>query len=520
MAERKLLIETMTVPPDQWQKEWVTSEGLKESVLMPRWEEFNRLLEQEKNEQLIEHWRGSKDQILQELLSHNKRLRVTGPGQVENLKNQNGRIYPSTLWDRVLSEDGTFRRRLRERSVLGELEHPESGNTKLHGHNNLGLSHLVEDVQRKDGKIYVTHLIFNTPAGQILREYFDVGVPVAVSSRGSGSTRNENGDEIVEASDYVLDTFDHVYIPSVMGATTRPVESLQTNNGSRIFLVPILENKTMTTPVQLKESSDRTARARVVVESSGQYLGGKDITLEGLLEHAQKVNDTLAGLGSITESEFSSDVAHLRGQLTNRGEEITRAIRRMREAEECIAAEEKAKKEKEKKEDITPTDDAAARVMERAYRRDRSLQERYHVAIQLGETLVTKSRANKRMAERTIKQLRGQLAEAFKRAEASLKLLEATVKRYRGEQVAQYVESLMNHAPALKPIEKQLSECHTVKQVKQLVEGFIQPIMSGRKDYPSDLPPLTEARGSSARPARAGVAKPTNLMESLVRKVK
>ncbi len=529
MAERKILIETMVVPPEKWTKEWVQDDGLKESIVVPRFDTFSKLVEAEGNEKLTELWRSSKEGMLQELLSRGKRLRVTGPGQMENARNQNGRIYTSALWDNVLREDSPFRRRLRERSVLGEVEHPESGNTKLHGHNNLGLSHLVEDVQRKDGTIYTTHLILNTPAGQIIKEYFDVGVAVAQSSRGSGSTRTEGSDEIVEAGDYVLDCWDFVYLPSVSIARTHPVESLQTSNGSKIFFVPVLENINMGTPSTLKESSDRTARARIVLESSGVYLNSKDVSLDGLLEHSSKINDCLAGLGVITESEFVSDVANLRGSLTNRSEEITRAVKRIREDEAEVAAAAPAPvetpKEETKPEEVKAEgqDEDVEKVLEAAHRRrNKGLQERYDTSIQLGETLVRKAREYKTKAEAAIKGLRKKVDESTKRSEAALKLLEAVVKRYRSEQVTQFVENLIAKNPPLKVVEKQLRASKTIKEAKSLVEGVIKPLLTGKggKSYPSDLPPLNESSDSPTGPARTGTAKTTNLMESLVRKNK
>src|SRR5690606_10586842 len=111
-----------------------------------------------------------------------------------NQRNGNGRVYPTELWDKVLSEDSEFSQRLRNRHVLGELEHPAEGNTKLPR-----VSHLVERVWRRDGVIYAQHLIFRTPHGQIIEELYRAKAIPGVSSRGAGSTRQVNGDDVVEA---------------------------------------------------------------------------------------------------------------------------------------------------------------------------------------------------------------------------------------------------------------------------------------------------------------------------------
>lgn len=543
MAERKLLVENLSVPFSEWKTELVTAPGLVESLVMPEAAKFNELVLATKNERLIEHWRSGKDGILQELMSSSSRMRATGPAQREGVKNENGRIYGKDVWDLTLAENSMFMRRLKERRTLGELEHPESGSTKLHGHNMLGLSHLVESVERKDGIIYATHLIFNTPAGRLVREYFENKVPVCVSSRGSGSTRMEGGAEIVEASDFILDTFDFVFVPSVSIAVAQPVyesvcspagETENTKGGSRIFLVPVFSEKSKMN-VSLKESSDRTARARLVLEASGQYISGKEVTLEGLLENAQKVSECLSGLGMITESEFASDVANLRGALTSRSEEITRMIKKLREEEEDKIKDDeedededeapKKKKddeeeEKTKKEPCDDSDMSVEEALQRTFNRNRSLRERYQVAIKLGETLTKRAREMKANYESTIKSLNAKLSETKKRAEATTRLMEAVVRRYRKEQVKRFAESVVKENPALKSVENQISNCRSLKEAKAIVEGIIKPLMEGSKrKYPSDLPPLTETV-SQPGPARedSNEARPSNLMEALLRR--
>jgi len=146
-------------------------------------------------------------------------------------KNHNGRRYPAGEFERNLKEGGQFDRRLRRRSVLGELEHPESGMTHLER-----VSHLITKAwiaQLDEAKIreygydpadvqpgtYVLGEmeILNTPKGQILRALYEANVDVGVSSRGQGDTRvcTEGSDKVEEVFDYELDTWDAVYQPSV-----------------------------------------------------------------------------------------------------------------------------------------------------------------------------------------------------------------------------------------------------------------------------------------------------------------
>ena len=147
--------------------------------------------------------------VLEETDGLGKRLKVRGLFQSVGRKNANGRIYPGNVWEKVLAKDSTFMKKLKERKVLGELEHPETGTTHL-----ARVSHLISNVWRDGSNVLGEAVILKTPSGAILEELFRMGIPVGISSRGSGSTKNENDAEMVQ-EDYDLRTFDFVYDPSV-----------------------------------------------------------------------------------------------------------------------------------------------------------------------------------------------------------------------------------------------------------------------------------------------------------------
>jgi len=152
-----------------------------------------------------------------------------------NAKNENNRRYPKAVWQKNLLETSPFRNRLKMRTVLGELEHPESGNTHLER-----VSHLITDAWMEDlteQKIaqlglaemgvkpgeYVLgrYEILNTPRGLILKALHEAGVKVGISSRGRGDVRQIDGIDEVQ-DNYVLDTWDCVYLPSVSEAYPIP----------------------------------------------------------------------------------------------------------------------------------------------------------------------------------------------------------------------------------------------------------------------------------------------------------
>lgn len=119
----------------------------------------------------------------------------------------NGRLYPPKLWegqiDRLKSDLGS-------RKVLGELDHPSDGRTALQR-----ASHVITDLKLVDGIVIGEAEILDTSMGRDLKAILKAGVPVGISSRGYGSTKPDNkGNEVVQAEDYKLVTFDFVAEPA------------------------------------------------------------------------------------------------------------------------------------------------------------------------------------------------------------------------------------------------------------------------------------------------------------------
>ena len=144
------------------------------------------------------------------------RIVLVGKIQEADKANRNGRIYPRKLWEKVLSENSSFKTLLKERKVLGQLEHPEKGISSLKE-----VSHLVEDVwmDPATGAVYGRFLVLDTPSGKIVKELVSAGIPVGVSSRAMGSVkRSPDGYDIVQEDGFELKTFDFVCEPSVVDA--------------------------------------------------------------------------------------------------------------------------------------------------------------------------------------------------------------------------------------------------------------------------------------------------------------
>jgi hypothetical protein len=123
-----------------------------------------------------------------------------------NLKNRNGRIYPSqTLEKEMKRYNESF---IKTKRALGELNHPQGPAINADR-----VSHLITDM-RRDGDNFVGKAkILGTPMGEIVKTFIDEGVKIGVSTRGLGSVKPVNG--IMEVQDdFYLATVDIVTDPS------------------------------------------------------------------------------------------------------------------------------------------------------------------------------------------------------------------------------------------------------------------------------------------------------------------
>jgi hypothetical protein len=134
------------------------------------------------------------------------RVKVRGEFAKCGIATENKRVYPKGVWEKELKRLG---KALKERRVMGEIDHPSDGQTKLSR-----VSHIITDLSVKDGLVIGEAEIMPTEAGKNLLALLKSNVPVGVSSRGFGSVKtNESGNDIVQ-DDYKLVTFDFVADPA------------------------------------------------------------------------------------------------------------------------------------------------------------------------------------------------------------------------------------------------------------------------------------------------------------------
>lgn len=159
--------------------------------------------------------------------------RASGVFAPIGVMSRNNRIYDNDHYDYLL-ENQQLVDRIAHRGMLGTIGHHD----KKVDDQDLAegkVSHIVSDLHIKeeaDGtrNLYGTLEILDTPAGHLLKTYYDSGIPLFVSSRGGGNllpVPNESYKR-VDKTKYFLETFDIVKNPGFLQA--KPVyEKIQEN---------------------------------------------------------------------------------------------------------------------------------------------------------------------------------------------------------------------------------------------------------------------------------------------------
>lgn len=123
-----------------------------------------------------------------------------------NIKNRNGRVYPTAILEREMKRyDKEY---IKTSRALGELGHPEGP-----GINADRVSHIITEMYREGDNFMGKAKILSTPMGSIVKTFIDEGVTFGISTRGLGTVKNRNGLNEVQ-DDYFLACADLVTDPS------------------------------------------------------------------------------------------------------------------------------------------------------------------------------------------------------------------------------------------------------------------------------------------------------------------
>ena len=128
-----------------------------------------------------------------------KSMYIEGTFLQGNLKNRNGRFYPTEVLEK---EVGRYNESYVSKGrALGELGHPDGPTVNLDR-----VSHKIIDLHREGNNFVGKAKLLETPMGVIAKNLLDEGVSLGVSSRGMGSLRDTNEGYKVVGEDFMLAT--------------------------------------------------------------------------------------------------------------------------------------------------------------------------------------------------------------------------------------------------------------------------------------------------------------------------
>jgi hypothetical protein len=229
-------------------------------------------------------------------------MKVRGIFQRYDEKNANGRIYPKELFDRCLNEE-SWKSRLQDNSIIGLVEHPEDGITKLTG----PVSHVVTKAwDNKDGTIIGECIVLNTPDGQKMGALFEAGVPVGISSRGEGEVEAmDEATQRVIPDSFSLITWDFVADNSVPGARVKPIKGESKSTTSTVKVPTELPSPKVVDKEYLRTAPDKLSMSKI-----GE-MRKVDVELKKLKELAAKKLTFQARVG------LSEEIALLRSRASS-----------------------------------------------------------------------------------------------------------------------------------------------------------------------------------------------------------
>ena len=143
---------------------------------------------------------------LTETVGDKKNYYIEGIFMQGNIKNRNGRIYPSELLESEMVRYSDSH--IKDNRAVGELGHPEG--PKI---NEDRISHLIVEMNKVGNDFYGKAKLLSTPTGLIAKTLMEEGVKIGVSTRGLGQVQKSyNG--LMEVKEFHLVTVDIVTDPS------------------------------------------------------------------------------------------------------------------------------------------------------------------------------------------------------------------------------------------------------------------------------------------------------------------
>lgn len=141
-----------------------------------------------------------------------KDLYIEGVFLQSNVKNRNGRVYPTEVLSREVERYNE--NYIQKNRAFGELGHPDGPTINLER-----VSHMIKEL-KLEGKDFVgkAKIMTETPYGAIVKNLIKEGAQLGVSSRGMGSVKRSGDANVVQDDFYLATAADIVADPSAPNA--------------------------------------------------------------------------------------------------------------------------------------------------------------------------------------------------------------------------------------------------------------------------------------------------------------
>lgn len=414
-------------------------------------------------------------------------MTLEGTFQRADTQNANKRVYPKSLWQKVM-KDEDVNVRLQSRRMLGELDHPASGATSLSR-----VSHVITHQElTPKGEIKGRMDILDTPAGRIAETLFKAGVQLGISSRGDGSVEKRDGFAEVQG-DFRLETYDLVLKPSTPGAYPQVVECEEDAQRNVNLIADAVEGL-------VNGSSD----VNVLLECHKiiSVLEGCETRREDIQK--QLTERLRLGVEPNNPVPKDDDMKTTEGGQAGGGDLSPELAALIREHAEALVGEKLAEKDQEiarlnqiivtttqEKEGIEERLDAAEQLIEEFQRKVEELSEK-----QTGdEQLQLKFEAALKLIDEATSRLQ-ELGDTKRRLDAAKGLLAASIDRHKEDAVNKAVEAAIGDLDEavqkkLRPI---LESCGSPVEVQKRFDE-LSDLMEGLTEAKVEREPLPSSKG-------------------------
>lgn len=407
-------------------------------------------------------------------------MRVRGPFQKAETRNANGRIYPSSLWERVLNDE-SLKNMIETKRMLGCVEHPATGVTSL-----AEVSHIVTSLKREGNEIIGEAEILNTPSGMIIQELLRRGVPVGISSRGRGSAVTRNGVEYVNPDDFVLETFDFVYKPSTPGAFPELQESVLAGSpfakdspmSAKIDQIRKFDVRTMDIAEKVASKHEAATlhdlyRECVEIRGSLQTIV-KGLSEADLKENQKYIDEVTAKVNGVCESlEKKLDRSHLVSDLSRR---MDAALAAHGNTSSEVVNMFKELLSDAKKENAYLRDRFES-IQDKAEETHDALSRRYDAVVKLAEETLAKLQET----ASALTELTSEHETLQSRYEAAVELVAGVTERQSEGRMAHLVQDAVEKTPELGKFQKLLRACKTESELQERVGELVEGMSLNRK---------------------------------------